>query len=223
MSANNPDELQRIYGTRFAQNREYRNRVWQVLTSEFFSRFIRPADTVLDLGCGYGEFINHMACGQKYAMDLNPDAPKLLAPGITFLEQDCSTRWPLDDNSLNAVFTSNFFEHLPGKEALSRTLDEVKRCLVPGGCLIAMGPNIRYLAGSYWDFWDHHLALTDLSLEEALVTRGMVTDTRIDRFLPYTMAQGSNPPIAFLRAYLRLPIAWPLFGRQFLVVSRKPQ
>ena len=222
MRANEPDELQRIYGTRFAQNRDYRNQVWQILTAEFFSRYIRPTDTVLDLGCGYGEFINQVQCGRKYAMDLNPDAPKLLGAGITFLEQDCSQPWPLADGALDVVFTSNFFEHLPGKEALGRTLDEVKRCLAPGGCLIAMGPNIRYLPGSYWDFWDHHLALTDLSLEEALVTRGMSTVDRIARFLPYTMAQGSNPPLIFLRAYLRLPFAWPIFGRQFLVVSRRP-
>lgn len=222
MTANEPAELQRIYGARFAQNRDYRDRVWQVLTSEFFSRYIGPADAVLDLGCGYGEFINHMACGRKYAMDLNPDAPKLLAPGITFLQQDCSQRWPLADGSLHAVFTSNFFEHLPAKDALGRTLDEVQRCLAPGGCLIALGPNIRYLAGRYWDFWDHHLALTELSLEEALVTRGMVTDTRVARFIPYTMAHGLNPPIAFLRAYLRLPVLWPIFGRQFLVVARRP-
>ena len=222
MSANEPDELQRIYGTRFAQNRDYRNQVWQILTAEFFSRYIRPTDTVLDLGCGYGEFINQVQCGRKYAMDLNPDAPKLLGAGITFLEQDCSQPWPLAEGALDVVFTSNFFEHLPGKEALGRTLGEVKRCLAPGGCLIAMGPNIRYLPGSYWDFWDHHLALTDLSLEEALVTRGMSTVARIARFLPYTMAQGSNPPLLFLRAYLRMPFAWPIFGRQFLVVSRKP-
>jgi SAM-dependent methyltransferase len=221
MSANQPDELQKIYGARFAKNLVYRNRVWEVLTGEFFSRFIGASDTVLDLGCGYGEFINHIRCARKYAMDLNPDAPKFLRPEVTFLEQDCATPWPLADGSLGAVFTSNFFEHLPSKDALGRTLDEVKRCLAPGGRLIAMGPNIRYLAGSYWDFWDHHLALTDLSLEEALVTRGLEVDERIAKFLPYTMAKGRNYPVFFLRAYLRLPFAWPLFGKQFVVVGRK--
>ena len=221
MIANQPDELQRIYHTRFAQNRDYRNRVWEVLTGEFFSRFIRPNDTVLDLGCGYGEFINHMKCGRRYAMDVNPDALELLDPGVTFLEQDCSQPWPLAAKSLDAVFTSNFFEHLPNKEALGRILDEIERCLVPGGRLIAMGPNIRYLAGSYWDFWDHHIPLSDLALEEALAARGMSTVARIPKFLPYTMAQGRNPPLFLLRAYLRLPLAWPIFGRQFLVVARK--
>ena len=31
-----------------------------------------------------------------------------------------------------------------------------------------MGPNIRYLAAEYWDFYDHYLPLSHLSLEEGL-------------------------------------------------------
>lgn len=221
MSANDPADLQRIYEARFTRDRDYRQQVWQVLTGEFFSRFIGKNETVLDLGCGYGEFINNMPCGRKIAMDLNPDAAGLLSPGVRFIEQDCSERWPLEDGSLDAVFTSNFFEHLPGKAVLGRTLDEVKRCLAPGGRLIALGPNIRYLAGSYWDFWDHHLALSDKSLAEALTTRGLSIVEQIDRFLPYTMAGGRRHPLAALRLYLKLPTAWRLFGKQFLVIARK--
>src|SRR2546423_14060919 len=102
-------------------------------------------------------------------MDLNPDAAQHLHPAVQLLAQDCSVRWLLPDNSLNIVFTSNFFEHLPDKTALGRTLDEIFRCLKPGGKLIAMGPNIKYLPGEYWDFWDHHLPLTETSLSEAFV------------------------------------------------------
>ncbi len=76
---------------------------------------MQAADTVLDLGCGYGEFINTIRCRNKYAMDLNPDAPRFLSQDITFLHQDCSRRWQLPDASLDVVFTSNFFEHLPDK------------------------------------------------------------------------------------------------------------
>ena len=44
----------------------------------------------------------------------------------------------------------------------------------------------------------------------------------IDRFLPYSMSQGSTPPLAFLKLYLKLPFAWKVFGKQFLVVAEKP-
>ncbi len=74
-----PAELQRIYHRRFGQTSAYRQRVWQVLSASFFNRWIAPDATVLDLGCGYGEFINHIRAGEKFAMDLNPDAPRHLA------------------------------------------------------------------------------------------------------------------------------------------------
>src|SRR6267154_1295534 len=46
--------------------------------------------------------------------------------------------------ALDVVFTSNFFEHLPNKDAIRRTPLEVYRCLRPGGRFIAMGPNMKY-------------------------------------------------------------------------------
>lgn len=221
MSAHSPEDLQRIYGARFSDNLEYRRQVWSVLVGDWFSKFVKVDAAVLDLGCGYGEFINTVTCAQKFAMDLNPDAPKFLGKDVKFLLQDCSARWNVPDASLDVVFTSNFFEHLPDKAALGRALDEVHRCLRKGGRLIAMGPNIKYLPGEYWDFWDHYVALTEASLKEALVTRQFEVDMCLPKFLPYTMASGPRYPLAFLRAYLKLPLAWKVFGKQFLVIARR--
>src|ERR1700679_1449574 len=67
-----PEDLQKLYSTRFTGQEAYRDRVWKILTSEFFSRWIKPSDTILDLGCGYGEFINNVKATKKYGMDLNP-------------------------------------------------------------------------------------------------------------------------------------------------------
>ena len=222
MSAHDPTDLQRIYGARFAANLAYRNKVWQILVGEFFQQFVKSNDRVLDLGAGYGEFSRHIQCGRKFAMDLNPDARERVGADVTFFEQDCSSPWPIENGGLDAVFTSNFFEHLPDKTALGRMLDEVCRCLAPGGRILAMGPNIRFLPGSYWDFWDHHVPLTELSLAEALTTRGLKITRSEDRFLPYTMANGPRYPLIFLRAYLKLRLAWKLLGRQFFVVATKP-
>ena len=62
-------ELSKIYHRRFVRTAAYRNRVWEVLTRSFFSRWVRPDHTVLDLGCGYGEFINNITAASKSAMD----------------------------------------------------------------------------------------------------------------------------------------------------------
>lgn len=215
------EDLQRMYHTRFDGRQEYRNKVWRVLIREFFQQFVRRDDTVLDLGAGYGEFINHIHCYKKYAIDINPETRERVNEDVEIFLQDCSESWPLPDNSLDVVFTSNFFEHLPDTQTLVRVVDEIVRCLKPGGRVIAMGPNIKYVLGAYWDFIDHHLPLTELSLSEVFIQQGLEIEKCVARLLPYTMATGPQYPVIFLAFYLRLPFAWRIFGKQFLVVAKK--
>ena len=215
-------DLQNIYENRFAGCSESRERVWLEL-SRFFERWIPRDATVLDLGCGYCEFINAVQCGNKLAMDLNPDAQRLAGSDVLVVQQNAAQPWRIAPESLDIVFSSNFFEHLPSKPTLEQTLGEAYRALRPGGRLIAMGPNIRYLAGEYWDFFDHYLPLTELSLSEVLKKRGFTIEYCRDRFLPYSMSSRRRReyPMWTLRAYLSLPVAWRFFGRQFLVVASK--
>ena len=220
-SIKDPRELRGLYQRRFDRRLAYRQRLWQSLTAGFFQRYVRPRDVVLDLGCGYGEFINQVQCGRKLGMDLNPETRTHLAPDVELLAQDCSRPWPLPDASLDVVFTSNFFEHLPDKLALRQTLLESARCLRPGGRIVALGPNIKYVQGAYWDFWDHFLCLTEQSLGEALETNGFRVVESHARFLPYSTVNTPDFPTVFIRLYLALPFLWPLAGKQFLVVAER--
>jgi SAM-dependent methyltransferase len=214
-------DLQREYARRFANQAQYRDDVWKVLTADFFQRLISPDATVLDLGCGWGEFVNNIAAAKKYGMDLNPESRDRLASDVELLEQDASREWPLTANCLDCVFTSNFFEHLRTKDDLRRAVEQIYRCLRPGGQLICIGPNIRCVPGSYWDFWDHYLPLTERSLGGMLELLGFQIERRVARFLPYQMSGRRPAPLPLLRLYLRLPFVWPIVGRQFLVIARK--
>jgi SAM-dependent methyltransferase len=216
-----PDDLRTIYETRFAGKEDYRKAVWRVLFSSFFARYVSGCRAVLDLGCGYGEFINQLRGPMCYAIDLNPDAGRYLNTDVQWLRQDSSRPWPLLDDSLDLVFTSNFFEHLPDERSLVNTVREAYRCLRPGGRIIALGPNITYVGAAYWDFADHYLALTETSLMAVLQTAGFTPERVIPRFLPYTMSDGRRYPLFLVRLYLQLPIAWRWFGRQFLIVATK--
>jgi SAM-dependent methyltransferase len=215
-------ELERIYAQRFGGAEVYRDRVWKVLTAEFFSRWVARESKVLDLGSGYCEFINNISAAVRYAMDLNPAAQQRAAKGVNVLLQDCSTPWPIEPATLDVVFTSNFFEHLPDKTALELTVSHAFASLRPGGCLIALGPNMRAIGGAYWDFYDHFIPLTDRSLTELFRKIGFEIEYLCPRFLPYTMSHGRQHPIWTLRLYLKLPLFWRLLGRQFLIVGRKP-
>ncbi len=219
MSSKN--SLTQIYEKRFSGYESYRNKVWKLLITNFFSKWINPDDHILDLGCGYGEFINHANSKVKHAMDLNPKTKSLLNNDIIFHEQDCSQAWKIESESLDLVFTSNFFEHLPDKQFLNKTVIEIKKSLKPNGFLIAMGPNISVLRGKYWDFWDHHVALSDSSLTELLEIHEFKINRSYPKFLPYNMVRVKERPLFLVSLYLRFPFLWTIFGKQFLIIAKK--
>ena len=59
-------DLQKIYAARFEQmGLDKRRRVWGILCDNYFNELIGPNQTVLDLACGYGEFINAVRAEKK--------------------------------------------------------------------------------------------------------------------------------------------------------------
>jgi ubiquinone/menaquinone biosynthesis C-methylase UbiE len=215
-------DFQQEYQQRFQGADTYRDSVWKILCNKFFSKYISEEDDLLDLGAGWGEFSRNIKAKNKYAMDLNPDCGKRVEGHSIFLLQDCSNKWPLDNNSLDVVFTSNFLEHLPNKNLVDKTLHEAFRCLKPGGRILCLGPNIKFINGFYWDYWDHYIPITEESIAEALKLSGFNVKHKIDRFLPHTMSDGKKPPLFALNLYLKIPFAWKFFGKQFFVFAEKP-
>ncbi|NQW58176.1 MAG: class I SAM-dependent methyltransferase [Polynucleobacter sp.] len=195
-------DLQQEYQKRFQGTEAYRDSVWKVLCEKFFSKYISKNDVLLDLGAGWGEFSRNINAKKKYAMDLNPDCGERVNGHSIFLMQDCSTTWPLDDHSLDVVFTSNFLEHLPNKNLVDKAIKEAFRCLKTGGKIVCLGPNIKFINGAYWDYWDHYIPLTEESMAETLSLGGFNIQSKIDRFLPYTMSGGKQHPLIALKVYL---------------------
>lgn len=216
-------QLDLLYRHRFAESDlPEKNRIWRTLCRDFFSRYVSPADSVLDLACGFGEFINNIEAARKIGIDINPDSPKFLNEDVHFVSARSDAMSEVTDSSIDVVFTSNFLEHLDSKTALLDTFREVRRVLRPGGRFIIMGPNIRYVYDKYWDFLDHHLPLSHVTVDEALAVSGFRSQHIIDRFLPYSTRSKLPKASWIISMYLKLPFAWPFFGKQFLVVARKP-
>lgn len=215
-------DLASLYRHRFEEAElPAKNRIWQVLCTDFFARHVGVDDVVVDIGAGYCEFINNIRCGRKIAVDLNPEVARRAGPDVEVINESCSAIASLPDRSVDVVFMSNFLEHLPDKAAVLATLRECHRLLRPDGRAIILQPNIRFLPGEYWDFFDHHTPLTDRSLVEGVQLAGLTPVRVIPRFLPYTTKSRLPQAPWLIRLYLRVPLAWRLLGKQALVVAER--
>ena len=221
-------DVQELYQNRFRELALARkNAIWKILCDEFFSRYVSPDAKGVDVGAGYCEFINNISAAHKVAIDLTHDTPHHASPGVEVVHNDASAMSAIADDSVDVVFMSNFLEHLPDKRAVLSVLEQCRFCLKPAGRLLVLQPNIRYVGAAYWDYIDHHVALTERSLVEALELNGFEVKRLIRRFLPYTAKSRVGRlanllrPALLIRAYLKLPFLWRVFGGQTFVEAQR--
>jgi ubiquinone/menaquinone biosynthesis C-methylase UbiE len=220
---NAPAILSDLYQQRFARpTLPKKDQVWKTLCESFFQRFIAPDMRVLDLGAGYCEFINHIRCKEKTAVDANEDFTRFAQPNVRCCVCPAADLSCLPDRAVDFVFISNLLEHMPGKDDVLRVLAEVRRVLTDEGQVLILQPNIRYAWRGYWDFFDHHVPLSDKSMAEALLLSGFGIRKVWPRFLPYTTKSHLPQNAFFVRAYLRVPLIWKLLGQQMLIHAVKP-
>jgi SAM-dependent methyltransferase len=129
----------------------------------------------------------------------------------------------LPESYFDAILVSNFLEHLPDTNAVARFLDKLKVALRPGGRLAVMGPNFRFCSKTYFDCADHTVILTHVSAAEQLAAAGFELTTVIPRFMPYSFRSALPASPLLTRLYLRLPVAWKVLGKQFLVLAERPR
>jgi predicted SAM-dependent methyltransferase len=215
-------KLDKIYRRRFNELEcEQKNKIWEVLCPDFFQKFVPLDAAVLDIGAGYCEFINNIRCDKKYAVDLNEDTPSFANSDVEVTSSSSTDLSFLPSNSIDRVFMSNFLEHLRTKQEVIQTFEEIYRVLKVGGKVITLHPNIRYLYRDYWDYFDHHIPLTDKSIAEGLEVVGFRVKISIDRFLPFTTKSKIPRHPILVKLYLMFPPLWRIMGKQTLVVAEK--
>jgi SAM-dependent methyltransferase len=218
----NGEESARLYQVRFDEDARRRNAaIWGILCRRFFQRYVPEDATVVDLGAGHCEFINHIRAARRIAVDTNPETRECAAPGVEVIACDIRALESVPPATADVAFASNVLEHLPSKADLMATLGAVRRVLRPGGRLLVMGPNIRFAPGEYWDFLDHHLALSDRSVREAVELAGFTTREIRPQFLPLTRLSRLPQHPLLVELYLRFPPAHRVLGKQFFLAAER--
>jgi SAM-dependent methyltransferase len=210
----------RIYRYRFRDTDQGdRAAVWREIAAFIYRELDRP-QRVLDPAAGRGEFINAVPARERWAVDRVVHDEGTFEDGVRLLVADVFEA-DLPAEHFDAVWVSNFLEHLPSQETVAAFLERMRDVLRPGGRIAVIGPNFRHCAKEYFDMADHTVVLTHHAVAEHLYGAGFEPERVEARFLPYSFT-GRLPASARLtRAYLRTPLAWRLLGKQFLVVGRR--
>lgn len=215
--------LKKLYANRFdSRQMQAKVALWKVLIDEFLQDYVPPKSTVLDIGGGYCEFINQIRAQEKCLIDLNPDSKLFADADVKVLNIDVLN---LDNHTsfteqFDRIFISNFFEHLRNKEELVEIISFCFDALKPSGSLLVIQPNFKYSYKEYYDFIDHQLPITHLSLQELLQTVGFKVDVMIPKFLPFS-TKGRPTSTLLLKVYLKLPFLWRFLGGQMFVKASK--
>lgn len=194
--------------------------VWRALWRYHFRHHISPDDCVLDLGCGYGDFVNNVVARRRLAVDTWGGMPAHVAPGVEAHVGPVTDLAWIEDGSVDYAFASNLFEHLT-QDDFAACLTALRSKLSPRGVLTILQPNYRFAYREYFDDYTHVTVYSHVSLADFLTANGWdVLDLR-PRFLPLTVKSRLPvwPPL--IGAYLKSPIK-PM-GKQMLVTAKPAQ
>lgn len=191
--------------------------VWNALWRYYFSRQITSENCVLDLGCGYGDFINSVKSRRRIALDIWPGFPAHLEAGIEPIVAPVNDLSGVDAKSVDFAFASNIFEHV-SQNVFGETLAALRSRLTKRGTITILQPNYRYAFREYFDDYTHVAVYSHISLADFLTANGYEVLDVQPRFLPLTVKSRLPvfPPL--IGAYLASPIK-PL-GKQMLLRAR---
>ena len=194
-----------------------RDTVWQALWLYYFRKIVPADGCVLDLGCGYGEFINNVAARRRIGLDMWDGIKSHLAPGVEPIVSSVTDLGAIEDDSVDFAFASNLFEHI-SQDALVAVLAQLRAKLTERGTLTMLQPNYRYAFREYFDDYTHVAIYSHISLADLLVANGWEVIEVKPRFLPLTVK--SRLPVSqwLIRLYLALPFK-PM-GKQMLLRAR---
>ncbi len=195
-----------------------RDEVWKAIAEDIMNRFSVNKKCIVDLGCGYGEFIRNVRAAKRIGIDIHPDMANFMDEGIEFHNRHVLDMDFLEDNSVDMFFASNLIEHL-NKDDARKLFATIFEKLANHGRFIVLQPNFRLCYKNYFDDYTHESIYTDESLCDFLQSCNYSIVFRKAGYLPFSMK--SRLPRSYWMTKLFLKLKSPLLGKQMLVVAKK--
>jgi SAM-dependent methyltransferase len=194
-----------------------RDTVWKALWRYHFRHLVPEDGCVLDLGCGYGEFINNVSARRRIGLDMWEGMPAHLASGVEPIVGSVTDLGGIAEGSVDFAFASNLFEHIAQAD-LAAVLEALSRKLSARGTLNILQPNYRYAYREYFDDYTHVSVYSHISLADFLTAHGYEVIEVRPRFLPFTVK--SRLPVSPLLIGLYLKSPFKPMGKQMLLRAR---
>lgn len=211
--------MEKYFDTRLSpSHRQGAAMVWGLVSKDIQSMLPAKPQHALDLGAGYGDFINEFDAPEKWAADLWPGMKQSLKPGIRAITADITNPIEgLPQDHFDLCFMSNVLEHFTVEDAL-KILWNVRRYCKNGAHLVLLQPNFTYCSKHYFDDYTHKTIFTAEGLSNFLLDNGFELVRVEPRYLPFSFKSRLPRPRWMVWLYLQLP--WKPLAAQMLLIAR---
>jgi len=139
------------------------------LVSYLFKAFdMKPGMSILEPGCGRGEFLRvFKELGMNATgLDMSEETRELLSKDdieLKVCDVESDIGLPFADNTFDVIYNKSFLEHLRDPDIFLR---EAHRVLKPGGTLLCLVPDWESNYKIYFDDFTHRTPFTKISLKD---------------------------------------------------------
>jgi SAM-dependent methyltransferase len=203
------------HDTRFTFDKN-RAKVWKAI-NQYLQKYIGFNKAILDIGCGYGDFITGIQAAKKHAIDLNPDLKSYFPADVMYHCQSVLVSFDqIESKTIDVVFASNLFEHFNDEE-LIQLLTNIKKVLKENGKIVLIQPNYFYAYREYWDDYTHKKAFSHNSLKDFLESQGFLVSHMEKKFIPFSLKSRLPKSYWLTKMYLKSPVR--IFAKQMMLMA----
>lgn len=217
--------LETIYSEEKTPFSNYPNKLIRYL---FKKANLKKNQKILELGCGRGDFINEFKKKglQTYGIDISDYSTKFF-PKLNFSKVDLTkNKLPFKDDYFDAIYSKSFIEHFYYPEKI---FQEAYRVLKPGGVIITLTPEWKYIYKSFYDDYTHRVPFTKQSLRdihdmnnfekisvESFIQLPLVFEKKFFSKFFYVLSFLTR---LFIPDYFRMKNKWIRFSKELMLLS----